>query len=423
MKFRSSRESCGNRSIAVAALSILAFSLLHSHPHPGASLAYVGPGAGFAFLGSFLSIVAGFFLTLASLLAWPFRMAWRMARSRRGFRHAKVHRAIFLGLDGLDPKLTERFMNEGRLPSLARAQRRRLPAAAHYVSVALSSGVVHIRHWREPGPAQHFRFSESQSENLHTGIVFRARRASEPRAPAWQAAHSARPPITMGRRSVPFWKLLGEHNVGCSVIRVPVTFPSEPFNGKLLSAMCTPDLRGTQGSFSFFSTAIEKATYESGMRYPLRRNGDVATGELEGPDDPLVESGGALSVPFQIDFSGTEARFKIDGQTYALRAGEYTPWISARFRGSLGVTAHGIVRFLPRETAPEVSLYATPVEIVRAADILPKPGLQFLALCYRFVTVDWQHADRQISGSCRVLPPASTPLRLPRPLHIYVRAC
>jgi hypothetical protein len=32
---------------------------------------------------------------------------------------------------------------------------------------------------------------------------------------------------------------------------------------------------------------------------------------------------------------------------------------------------------------------------IRVADILPKPGLQFLALCYRFVAVGWQHANRE----------------------------
>ena len=35
-------------------------------------LAYVGPGAGFAFLGSFLTLIAGFFLSVFSLLLWPF---------------------------------------------------------------------------------------------------------------------------------------------------------------------------------------------------------------------------------------------------------------------------------------------------------------------------------------------------------------
>jgi hypothetical protein len=84
------------------------------------TLAYIGPGAGFAFLGSFLTLVAGFFLTLFSLLLWPFRMVWRLVRRRKGYRKAQVKKIIFLGLDGLDPKLTERFIAEGKLPNLAR---------------------------------------------------------------------------------------------------------------------------------------------------------------------------------------------------------------------------------------------------------------------------------------------------------------
>ena len=82
--------------------------------------AYVGPGAGFAFLGSFLTLIAGFFLSVFSLLLWPFRMLWRLALRQQGFRHARIRKLIFLGLDGLDPNLTERFLAEGKLPNLAR---------------------------------------------------------------------------------------------------------------------------------------------------------------------------------------------------------------------------------------------------------------------------------------------------------------
>jgi hypothetical protein len=32
---------------------------------------------------------------------------------------------------------------------------------------------------------------------------------------------------------------------------------------------------------------------------------------------------------------------------------------------------------------------------IRVTDTLPKAGLQFLALCYRFVTMEWQHAKRE----------------------------
>ncbi len=40
--------------------------------------AYVGPGAGFAFLGSFLTLLLSLAASLASLLLWPFRMLLRL---------------------------------------------------------------------------------------------------------------------------------------------------------------------------------------------------------------------------------------------------------------------------------------------------------------------------------------------------------
>ena len=147
----------------------------------------------------------------------------------------------------------------------------------------------------------------------------------------------------MGRKSVPFWKLLGEHNVGCTMIRVPITFPPEPFNGKLLSAMCTPDLRGTQGSFSLLHHALETAAYECGIRCPLRRNGDYLDGILEGP----TADDATLSVPFQIHL-GNALALKIDGQSHILRPGEYSPWIKIAFSAAPGFRVHGIVRFLRR---------------------------------------------------------------------------
>src|SRR5260370_42674105 len=82
-------------------------------------LAYIGPGAGFAFLGSFLSLLISLFLTSGSFLAWPFRTVWAVVRRKQGFRRAKIRRVIFLGLDGLDPGLTERFMAEGKMPNLS----------------------------------------------------------------------------------------------------------------------------------------------------------------------------------------------------------------------------------------------------------------------------------------------------------------
>jgi len=47
------------------------------------TLAYIGPGAGFAFLGSFLSLVLAVLAGIASMVVWPFRIAWSLLARRR----------------------------------------------------------------------------------------------------------------------------------------------------------------------------------------------------------------------------------------------------------------------------------------------------------------------------------------------------
>ena len=114
------RRSPGRISAAALTIAVVALAAItaHDHAHPG--LAYIGPGAGFAFLGSFLTVVLSVVASLVSFLLWPFRMLWLLLRRKRGFGKARVKKAIFLGLDGLDPNLTEKLMAQGKLPNLSR---------------------------------------------------------------------------------------------------------------------------------------------------------------------------------------------------------------------------------------------------------------------------------------------------------------
>ena len=67
--------------------------------------AYVGPGAGFAFVGSLFSLLAAFVAGGFALIVLPFRLAWRAVRGAQGYRKARIRKLIFLGLDGLEPDL------------------------------------------------------------------------------------------------------------------------------------------------------------------------------------------------------------------------------------------------------------------------------------------------------------------------------
>jgi hypothetical protein len=91
---------------------------------PPVPFAYIGPGAGFAFLGSFLTLIVGLLLGALSVVVWPFRSIWRWLRRRNTHRRPSVRKVIVLGLDGLDPVIAERMMHEGKLPHLAALRER-----------------------------------------------------------------------------------------------------------------------------------------------------------------------------------------------------------------------------------------------------------------------------------------------------------
>lgn len=334
--------------------------------------AYVGPGVGFAFIGSFLALAGGVLLSLVSLVAWPFRMAWRSVRRLRGFRKARVKRIIFLGLDGLDPRLTERYLAEGKLPNLAKLRdegsyhhlRTTFPALSPVAWSTFATGV---------NPARHNIFDflnrslKTYVPELSSARVHPPRRflkVGKLRVPV------SRPWVEMRRKSRPFWKILGEHFIASTIIRVPITFPPDKFRGRLLSAMSTPDIRGTQGSFSFYSTKVEEVSYESGSRYPLRKEGGRLHGSLEGPDDVLHE-GGVLRIPFEIALEGKSPVLEICGQSVPLKPGEYTGWVRLKFAAGFGMGIRAIARFLVTATSPDFSMYVTPVQIDPEKPALP----------------------------------------------------
>jgi hypothetical protein len=80
----------------------------------------VGPGAGFAFLSSFLVLLVAFLSSLFSLITFPLRYLYWAWKRRKVMTRAKVNRLVILGLDGMDPKLCNKYMNEGKMPNLAR---------------------------------------------------------------------------------------------------------------------------------------------------------------------------------------------------------------------------------------------------------------------------------------------------------------
>ena len=344
---------------------------------PGSAEAYVGPGAGFAFVSSFFVLLITFALAFLTLLTWPVRWViktiLRLKRSRKG----RVKRVVIVGLDGQDPDLTESFMKEGILPNFEKLQKMgtfhrlqtSLPAESPVAWSSFQTGC-------NPGKHRIYDFLVPNRKSLlpelsSANVTTSSRNLKIGR----YCIPLGKPGIQVRRKSQPFWKLLGDYGVFSTIIRVPITFPPEKFNGVLLSAMCVPDVKGSQGTYYYYtSDSTEKHDLTSGIQLPLQFNKGTAIGSLSGPKNTLVESAGDMQMPFEIKLSNNDkldAELIIEGEKYSLTIGEYTPWIRINYKPGLWLKVRGVCRFLLMETSPHIKLYVTPIQIDPEKPALP----------------------------------------------------
>jgi hypothetical protein len=294
--------------------------------------AYIGPGAGFAFAGSMAVLFITFLLAFAIILTWPFRLLIRAVTVGNPYKQAQAKRVVVLGLDGMDPGLTTKFMREGRMPNFQKL-------AEKGVFRPLDTSVPSM------SPVAWSTFATGVDASAHCIYDFLTRDPCT-YAPMLSSTdiQNAKRVLNIGRYMVPlgkprikllqksqhFWKLLGEKHIFSIIQRVPITFPPVPFkNGLLLSGMCVPDLRGSQGTFSYFSTESQdgQAKFIGGEQTVLRRKGNVIRSRIVGPDNWMLRSGGRMTLHFTMTLAddGTSANVEIEGcDAFRLPVGEYS---------------------------------------------------------------------------------------------------
>jgi predicted AlkP superfamily phosphohydrolase/phosphomutase len=334
---------------------------------PTPAHAYFGPGAGFALVGSFLAVFVAVCSAVLLALTWPLRLVARAAFGRRALARARVRRVVILGLDGLDYGLTRKMLDEGQLPHLASLREQgcfkplgsTLPPISPVAWSSFQTGV-------NPGKHNIFDFL---IPDPHT---YRPKLSSVEIRPPRRSLRLGKYQIPLGRadvrllrKSKPFWGILSEHGIFNCVIRVPISFPPEKLRGVQLSAMCVPDLRGTQGMFSHYMTRHhQKGERTGGEVHVVVRSGSTIRAELIGPPNPLRPDLGSLKVPFTVTVKdGRCSVLGIGGANHELHQNQYTEWIRIAFRAAPGVRIHGVCKFLLLNTEPEFELYVTPVNI------------------------------------------------------------
>ena len=266
-------------------------------------------------------------------------------------------RVIVLGFDGLDPALLEAYMDQGLLPHFQQLKQqgtyRRLATTNPALSpVAWSSFVS----GSNPGRHGLFDFITRDRNTYRLDLALAA--AEQPRS--WLS----RPRLKTQRKGVAFWDLTSRHRIPTTVLRMPVTFPPDQVYGRMLSGLGVPDLRGTQGTFAFYTTdAVETGRPMGGQVVQVDSTRQTIQATLIGPRSPLTTPPRETQVPFTLTRHQANAQVTIElqRQTFDLGVGQWSAWKRVTFPLNRWTKTSGIVRFYLGSVSPQLNLYVSPV--------------------------------------------------------------
>jgi predicted AlkP superfamily phosphohydrolase/phosphomutase len=309
-------------------------------------------------------------------------------------------KVVVIGIDGMDPRLSEAMMAEGQLPNLAKMR-----AAGGFSPLGTStppqSPVAWANFINGAGPGSHgiFDFIHRHPEDIHHPFFSAAE--TVPGEGGWEVQdfkipldfwpYNDKPPRTeLRRQGTPFWDYLDEAGVPSTFYDLPSNYPASPSkcgHHRCLCGMGTPDVRGTYGTYHYFSEdgpeKEEDGREQGGMRFRVAFENDTARVKLVGPDHSLLKNPEALKLELAIhrDRQANAVVLQLPGQRILLKPGQWSRWVRLEFEMRMprllpDKTVSGVCRFYLQEVAPNFRLYVSPINVDPRDPVVPisEPG-------------------------------------------------
>jgi predicted AlkP superfamily phosphohydrolase/phosphomutase len=344
--------------------------------------------------------------------AFPFVLA--AALLMPGGAKAAEQKVIVLGFDGVDAKYTERWMNEGKLPNLARLRdmgtfrplRPTVPAQTPVSWSTFSTGIdpgrTGIFDFLRRDPKTYLplfaAFDETKEPFLFgsgnaplaaaaifvvlglIALLFRGGTRIVVLLIAVVAAGATflavekylpltKPVVVNRRQGIPFWEVAANAGKKARVVHVPVTFPARDFHdGELLSGLGVPDMSGRVGKPFYFTSELDFHRAGSSNEFSidvvqLEDNKGVISTHIQGPPNKLFGTPPYISIPMTITVADDRNSIEIavSGQKVTLRPNAWSGWVNFDFPFNPLIKVHGISRFHLISSQPEVKLYLSPI--------------------------------------------------------------
>ena len=193
-----------------------------------------------------------------------------------GCAQAPAERAgvFVLGVDGMDPEILSRMMDEGKMPNFSP-----LAAEGSFQTLGTSNPPQSPVAWStfvtglDPGRPRHLRLRPPRPEDLpahRLGDARAGRAGLGARALRLLPAARRRDPEEQPRRHRPSGTRCTTAGVNVEVYRMPGNYPPTPSDAKVLSGMGTVDMRGGYGVYTWFTDQPVPGRARPEGRHPAR---------------------------------------------------------------------------------------------------------------------------------------------------------
>ncbi len=302
---------------------------------PATAHAYIGPGAGFALVSSFLTLIIAFFTA--------FRRALHVSRADvLALDPPEKTRAQTQGRKGRNPRsrrtrsgdLREAHGRRRAAQFLEASRGRQLPPAGNFDTGDVARRLVIVRHRGRRVAPRYLRFSLAGSANLSSPpfVIERLRRG------ALREDRPAHDPIEEGRRA--FLEKERELLEGARRIRDllhraprPDHFPPGKDQRDHSLRNGRPRSARDDGVVHVFHPGRVRGRHRRYGREARRATGRRSRASIPGPTSPL--DGKPLELPLEISVSAKKngATIRVGGESHFVKEREYSPWVRMQLQG------------------------------------------------------------------------------------------
>ena len=275
-------------------------------------------------------------------------------------------KVIVIGLDGMEPSIVETMITRGELPHFSKLQK-----LGSYSRLRTT--------YPAQTPVAWSSFATGTNPGGH-GIFDFLRRDPKTHLPdyalngfAQPKSMFAPPQVVNRRKGVPFWRLLSEAGIPSTILRCPCTFPPDAIRGRMLAGVGVPDLRGSQGTGTFYSQ--DKAiTAKENERVVVLDSGERITTRVFGPRNTRISPAADTASEIRVDVDRANRKMTIHaggGPAIEVSEGAWSPWVRLKFKISMLQAVAGMVRFYARQLTPHLEFYVSPANFDPAAPLFP----------------------------------------------------